>query len=149
MALLRSHQTGTGGGLLKYHSASRIQRGSGLFSFFGKLLSKLAPVAKSAVKAASTGIKQVAKSDLVKDLKDIAVTSLTNSAADLVTGETPVTSLKEGLESAKQEIAKTLRNTNKKRKTVLEPKKDNKKKKVNSLGTKLKKPYNLLDISVD
>lgn len=110
------------GGLLNVHRGYALQNGSGLFGslFRGlrKLIPKLTSAGKSAAKATGQVLKKAAQSELGKSLQDIGISSVTNAAADYVTGsEDPKKNIDDGLKKAKQEIAKALRKQGSKRKS--------------------------------
>ena len=86
------------------------QKGEGLANLFSSIFGKVLPLAKDA-------IKKVAESKVVKDtgkqvLKS-ASNALLNITADALSGESSKESMSKNLASARQDIAKTIRNANK------------------------------------
>ena len=122
---------------MNYHSGDIYQRGSGLGSFFSGLFKSVVPLAKSFLKS-STG----------QTLKNVALSTASNVAKDIIEGRNVKESAKENLGDAKQKI-KTLI----KKKFDLDPdeiqptqppKRKSRNKKV--IGSKIKKlKFNLLD----
>ena len=97
-----------------YHSGIRVQRGQGIGSILGGLFRTILPkVASSGLKVA----KQIVKSDIAKDvgrqLRDTATNSVVNMTADALEGKSARESLQNQLSSAKNDIAKTIRNSRK------------------------------------
>ena len=93
-----------------YHSGIRVQRGQGIGSILGGLFRSILPkVAKSGLRAAG----KIARSDIAKDvgrqLRDTATRSAVNMAVDALEGRNVKESLQNQLESAKQDIATSVR----------------------------------------
>ena len=93
-----------------YHSGIRVQRGQGIGSILGGLFRSILPkVAKSGLRAAG----KIARSDIAKDvgrqLRDTAQRSAVNMAVDALEGKNVKESLQNQLESAKQDIATSVR----------------------------------------
>lgn len=158
MGLLHiNQQYGSGGGLLnRFHEGPSQQRGSGLLGLIlrgaSKLIPKLAGLGKTALKASSQTIQKAAKSELGRSitdsLKDAAISTSANAAADLLSGSDPLATLQKGVEDAKLNVASALRqkadkqltNSSARRKrkfagdmTAVKPKKSKKKKKTYDL----------------
>ena len=110
--VLKNVQTGTGG-LRNFHKGDPFQRGSGLFSFFGRLLKKAVPAVKSLFSSAKTGVKEAAKaaikSQTAQNLKDLALETTGQLAIDALTGKDPSSTLQSAVGEAKGEVASALK----------------------------------------
>ena len=86
------------------------QKGEGLANLFSSIFGKVLPLAKDA-------IKKVAESKVVKDTSKQVLKSASNAAlniaADAVSGKSSKESMRKNLASARQDIANTIRNANK------------------------------------
>lgn len=121
-----------------------IQKGSGLFSIFGKLARKIVP-------AATRGVKKLLKSDLVKDVGNTLVQQGVNAATDVVSNliegrENPLEEAKDRLRETRREIADTIR----KRKIIpddnnITAPKPKKKRRQVKFNTRKRRRYNLFE----
>ena len=133
MGLLNIEQTGSGGltkfhegvniqgggglGLLKFHEGPAIQQGSGLLSAIIRGVSKIAPkligAGRSALKVGGRSLQKAIKSDLAKELgkglKDAAISTSADAAAELLTGGDVSQVLQEGVNDAKLKVASALK----------------------------------------
>ena len=146
MGLLSIQQSGAGG-LRRFHEGPSLQSGSGLLGLLlrgaTKILPKVLGGSKALLKASAKGIQKAATSETAKELgrnlKDIAISTAADSVASAVSGRDPTMSLQQGVDSARQEIADTLKrkasehrqSKNKKRKFVPLNKGKSRKKKKN------------------
>ncbi len=125
---------------MNYHSGPRYQKGRGLGNIFMSMFRGLAPIARLGMQAG----KKILSSPLAKKLGnaalDVAKTSATSLAADLVDGKNMNESMQQELEKARSKIATTLRGGRKR-------KRHNHKIKHNRAvkSKKIKTVYNLLD----
>lgn len=84
--------------MLAYHSGEIFQRGQGLGNFFSGLFKSVLPVASSFLKS-SAG----------KVLKDVALSTASNLASDIIKGKNVKNSAVENLSSAKNKISSYLK----------------------------------------
>ena len=114
-----------------YLIGAPIQRGSGFGSFLAGLAKKFLPVA-------SRGVKNLLKSDLVKDVGNTllqqGVNAATDVASNLIEGkENPFDGAKDRLQNARKDIANSIRKRNFfNTETIVTPKKKRKRRQVKS-----------------
>lgn len=102
--------------MMIYHKGREIQRGRGLGSFLSGLWRAFLPSAKSGLKQSLKATSKILKSPTVKKIGKTALKELTNSAvsvsADAIEGKKINKKvIKDRLKSARENIAKSVRDT--------------------------------------
>ena len=114
------------------------QKGEGLGNIFSSIFGKVLPLAKEA-------IKRLAENKVIKDTGEQILKSASNAAlniaADTISGESSKESMKKNLVSAREDIANTIRNANKR--TLVENEGDILKKKLKQASKKKRKDVKL------
>ena len=114
------------------------QKGEGLGNIFSSIFGKVLPLAKEA-------IKRLAENKVIKDTGEQILKSASNAAlniaADTISGESSKESMKKNLVSARQDIANTIRNANKR--TLIANEEDILKKKFKQASKKKRKDIKL------